>query len=226
MFSHSCSSQAISSNDVVIAGRLRSSIGSNLINHPPKKRVNFPKTMNLTYISDIDEDQILSIHNDLLKNGKKSERKNEKKDNSEDHNRSSFKSNCSRLFKPGQLIKLRFPSISHVVHGNEHGDLYYRRRRGRDWFRISARCVSCISNRTSNNRVPLRQCTYPRRSSRCEVQSSLTPEATQLKQLLRGRGYTEEKNKVYSYIAKPRFTKYIQHIHTGWPVIHGINGVR
>ncbi|XP_012169355.2 uncharacterized protein LOC100649462 [Bombus terrestris] len=188
-------SQAISSNDVVIAGRLRSSIGSNLINHPPKKRVNFPKTMNLTYISDIDEDQILSIHNDLLKNGKKSERKNEKKDNSEDHNRSSFKSNCSRLFKPGQLIKLRFPSISHVVHGNEHGDLYYRRRRGRDWFRISARCVSCISNRTSNNRVPLRQCTYPRRSSRCEVQSSLTPEATQLKQLLRGRGYTEEKNK-------------------------------
>lgn len=96
-----------------------------------------------------------------------------------------FKSNCGLLFKSDQLIKLHLPSSSHVVRGIEHGGLYYHQRRSRDWFRISAGCVSRISNRISRNRVLLRgQCIFSRRNGRHNVHS-LAFGAIQLRQLLK-----------------------------------------
>ncbi|XP_006621644.1 uncharacterized protein LOC102672274 [Apis dorsata] len=74
---------------------------------------------------------------------------------------------------------------SHMVHGIEHGGLYYHQRRSRDWFRISAGCVSRISNRISRNRVLLRgQCISSRRNGRHNVHS-LAFGAIQLRQLLK-----------------------------------------
>lgn len=106
-----------------------------------------------------------------------------------------FKSNCGLLFKSDQLIKLHLPSSSHVVRGIEHGGLYYHQRRSRDWFRISAGCVSRISNRISRNRVLLRgQCISSRRNGRHNVHS-LAFGAIQLRQLLK-RQLCEKRKKV------------------------------
>ncbi|XP_017754047.1 PREDICTED: uncharacterized protein LOC108546473 [Eufriesea mexicana] len=179
-----------STNDVLIANRLQSNIESNMIRNSLKEKENFTKIVNLMCMSNNDEDQIYAIENDSSTN----KSINKENDSSEDRNEKIFKSNCSQIFKPGQLIRLRFPSISHVVHGIEDGGLYYRRRCGRDWFRVSARCVSRISNRTLDNRVSLRgQCISSQRSGRCDVQRSLTSGARQLKQLLQGRTCEESK---------------------------------
>ncbi|KOC62466.1 hypothetical protein WH47_04126, partial [Habropoda laboriosa] len=83
---------------------------------------------------------------------------------------------------------------SHVVHGTEHGGLYYRRRRGPDWFRVSARCVSRISNRGSSNRILRGRCVSSRRGVRCDVQRSSASKARQLKQLVRGQAFEKESN--------------------------------
>lgn len=179
-----------SSNDVVIASRLQSNIESNTIRSSLKEKKNFRKIVNLMCMSNSDENQIYPIENDSCRK----KRISKENDSSEDRNEKIFKSNCSRILKPGQLIRLRFLSISHVVHGIEDGGLYYRRRRGRDWFRVSARCVSRISNRTLDNRVSLRgQCISSQRSGRCDVQRSSTSGARQLKQLLEGRTCEESK---------------------------------
>ncbi|XP_076757242.1 uncharacterized protein LOC143427194 [Xylocopa sonorina] len=137
------------------------------------------------YASSRDEEKISPLKNEPVASKKRGKKKN---DSSEDHNGNSVKSNRSRLFKPGQTIRQRFPSSSHVVHETEHGVLYYRRRGRRDWFRGSARCVSRISNRTSGNRVSLRgQCVSSRRYGRCDVQRSPVPRSRQHGQLLQGR---------------------------------------
>ncbi|KAK9300988.1 hypothetical protein QLX08_006482 [Tetragonisca angustula] len=178
-----------SNNDVVVASRLRIGIGGDLTSGPPEGTV---KIMNVTYVSSIDEH--LSVRNDSPANGKVNESKGEEGRDSEG---SRFKMNCGRLFKPGQLIKLRFPSSSHVVHGIERDDLYYRRRRGRDWFRVSARCVACISNRASNSRAAsLRgKCVSSRHGGRCDDQQSPSiHETARSRQLLLGPDCTEGRN--------------------------------
>ncbi|CAD1480864.1 unnamed protein product, partial [Heterotrigona itama] len=176
--------RTFSPNDLVVASRLQIGIGGDLTSSPPKGTV---KIMSVTYVS--------SIRNDSPANGKVNESKGEGRDS----DGSPFKMNCGRLFKPGQLIKLRFPSSFHVVHGIEHGDLYYRRRRGRDWFRVSARCVACISNRALNSRAAasLRgQCVSSRQGGRCDRcdQPPSIPETARPRQLLLGPGYTEGRN--------------------------------
>ncbi|CAL7941112.1 unnamed protein product [Xylocopa violacea] len=182
-------SQTFPSKDITIANRSRSSIEGNVTRNPLKKWLNSPRSVNQTYVSNRNENQILPLQNDPLVNKKRNKKKN---DSSEDHNGNSLKSNCSRLFKPGQTIRQRFPSSSHVVHEIEHGVLYYRRRGRRDWFRGSARCVSRISNRTSGNRVSLRgQCVSSRRNGRCDVQRSPVSRSRQSRQLLQGRAREE-----------------------------------
>ena len=205
LLSHSCFSRTFSSNnDVVVASRLRIGIGGDLTSGPPEGTV---KIMNVTYVSSIDEH--LSVRNDSPANGKVNESKGEEGRDSEG---SRFKMNCGRLFKPGQLIKLRFPSSSHVVHGIERDDLYYRRRRGRDWFRVSARCVACISNRASNSRAAsLRgKCVSSRHGGRCDDQQSPSiHETARSRQLLLGPDCTEGRNQVYisAWQTEPRFTR-------------------
>ncbi|KOX72439.1 hypothetical protein WN51_01539 [Melipona quadrifasciata] len=196
--------RTFSSNDVVVASRLRIGIGDDLTSSPPKET---PKIMSVTYVSSIDEH--LLIRNDSPANGKVNESKGKE---GRDCKGSPFKMNCGRLFKPGQLIKLRFPSSSHVVHGIERDDLYYRRHRGRDWFRVSARCVTCISNRASNSRAAsLRgQCVSSRHGGRCDDQQSLSiHETARSRQLLLGPGCTEGRNQVYisAWQTEPRFTR-------------------
>ncbi|KAF3422643.1 hypothetical protein E2986_13947 [Frieseomelitta varia] len=138
-------SRTFSSNDdVVVASRLRIGIGDDLTSGPPKGTV---KIMSVTYVSSIDEH--LSIRNDSPANGKVNESKGEE---GRDSKGSPFKMNCGRLFKPGQLIKLRFPSSSHVVHGIERDDLYYRRRRGRDWFRECSKNSSITGEKSEARR--------------------------------------------------------------------------
>ena len=163
------------------------------------------KIMSVTCVSSIDEH--LSIRNDSPANGKVNEGKGEGRDS----DGSPFKMNCGRLFKPGQLIKLRFPSSSHVVHGIERDDLYYRRRRGRDWFRVSARCVACISNRASNSRAAsLRgRSVSSRQGGQCDDQPPSIPETARPRQLLPGPGCTEGRNEVYisAWQTQPRFTR-------------------
>ncbi|XP_017792958.1 PREDICTED: uncharacterized protein LOC108574822 [Habropoda laboriosa] len=184
-------SQTLLSNDIILANRSQNNVATNVRRNPLKKRVNFLTNINLTYTSNVEEDQIYETKYDQLTNIKNSK---QKKDNSEDHNRNPSKPNCCRLFKPGQTIRLRFPSISHVVHGTEHGGLYYRRRRGPDWFRVSARCVSRISNRGSSNRILRGRCVSSRRGVRCDVQRSSASKARQLKQLVRGQAFEKESN--------------------------------
>lgn len=150
----------------------------NLLN----EKSNIPKFMkkSLMYSFYNDKNQIIYIQNLFI-----NERRNKEKNDISSEDRNFFNSNCGLLFKSDQLIKLHLPSSSHVVRGIEHGGLYYHQRRSRDWFRISAGCVSRISNRISRNQVLLRgQCISSRRNGRHNVHS-LAFGAIQLRQLLK-----------------------------------------
>ncbi|XP_029037377.2 uncharacterized protein LOC114873323 isoform X1 [Osmia bicornis bicornis] len=179
-------SQAILSNDMVVANRLRNNIEVNGRRNPLKKKVNFVKRVDSIYESDSEEDRVID--------NCKEQRTKCKEDRtvSEDDDRDPFKSNCSRLFKPGQLIRLRFSSTSRVVDGIEHGGLYYRGRRGCDWFRVDALCVSRISNRTTRNHVLRGRCVSSRkRNGRCDSKRPSISKVSQLKKLSRQRSGKE-----------------------------------
>lgn len=180
-------SQAFLSSDPFVASESRD-IDDDRKRNSLKKGVNFPRSIESSPMWKSDEGQTSFILSGQCGN----ERKDEENDHgSENCNGDPFKSDRCRLFKPGQMIRVHFPSSSHVVHGIENGDLYYRRRRGRDWFRVSARCVSRISNRTTSSRVLLKgRCVSSfRRNGRCDVQRSSSSRSRQLKQLLRGQAW-------------------------------------
>ncbi|XP_076222864.1 inositol 1,4,5-triphosphate kinase 2 isoform X2 [Nomia melanderi] len=137
-------SRASLSSNIVIANQARDDPTGK--KDPVEKRVNFSKTVNVA-----DEDENCPTVARCLSNerkGKKSE------DTPENREKNPSKPVRSRSSKPGQMIDVRFPSSSRVVYGIQYGDPFHqRRRRGRDWFRHSARCVSRISNRTSGDLV-------------------------------------------------------------------------
>ncbi|XP_078046957.1 inositol 1,4,5-triphosphate kinase 2 isoform X3 [Augochlora pura] len=113
-----------------------------------EKRVNFSKIVRITY----EEDESYPIPRKYAATEKSRIRSAD--ETVADRERNPSKSPRIRPMKPGQMIDVRFPSSSRVVYGIQHGGwLNQRRRRGRDWFRHGARCVSRISNRTSGDLV-------------------------------------------------------------------------
>ncbi|CAK9798893.1 Inositol-trisphosphate 3-kinase B [Anthophora quadrimaculata] len=180
-------------SDIIVANLSQNNVESNVRRNLSKKKVNFLTNINRTYASNVEEVQIHRTKHNQSTNINNTKESN---DNLEDHIGNSSKPNCGRLFKPGQTIRLRFPSISHVVHGTEHGGLYYRRCRDCDWFRISARCVSRISNRGSSNRILRGRCVSSRRDARRDVHRSSASKVKQLKQLLRGQPFEKESSVV------------------------------
>lgn len=177
---------------MVVANRLRNNIEINARRNPLKKKVNFVKRVDLICTSDSEEDRVIDNCKEqrITLNEKKC--KEDRDTVSEDDDRDPFKSNSSRLFKPGQFVRLRFSSTSCVVDGIEHGGLYYRRRRGCDWFRVDARCDSRISNRTTRNHVLRRRCvSFRKRNGRCDNKRPSILKVSQLKKLLRQRSGKE-----------------------------------
>ncbi|XP_017878979.1 uncharacterized protein LOC108624297 [Ceratina calcarata] len=196
-------SESSLSNDTVIANREQTNNNEvNMTRNSTKKRLNFPKNANPTRSPNNEEEEIPFFE---------SENKSNKEEDdiiscniTRDKDLVGLKSNCGRPLKSGQTNGPRFPSSYRMVYGTEHGGLYYRRRRRRDWFRVNARCVSHISNRASNVRVwSLRgRCASSRRSERRDVQRAAASRTGQSKQLVTTRVEArEERAKVVTATA-------------------------
>ncbi|XP_076393506.1 uncharacterized protein LOC143265416 isoform X2 [Megachile rotundata] len=70
--------------------------------------------------------------------------------------------------------------------------VHHRRRRGCDWFRVDARCVSRISNRKSRNRVLRGRCVSSRkRNGRRDIERPSISKVSQLKALSRRQSNKE-----------------------------------
>ncbi|XP_033335067.2 inositol 1,4,5-triphosphate kinase 2 isoform X1 [Megalopta genalis] len=147
-----------------------------------EKRVNFSKIVRITY----EEDQSYPI---LRKYAATEKRRVRRTDEAvADRERNPSKSPRARRMKSGQMIDVRFPSSSRVVYGIQHGGwLNQRRRRGRDWFRHGARCISRISNRTSGDLVRRGRWESSRKQGRRDENSyTVLRRRQQSKQLSRG----------------------------------------
>ncbi|XP_076168404.1 inositol 1,4,5-triphosphate kinase 2 isoform X3 [Ptiloglossa arizonensis] len=175
------------SNDIAVLKRLWGNIESNPRRNLIKKKVNFTKNVSVTsgITLNFDEVQYCQNRNESLINEKKNKEDNNTLD---DRNRIPFKSTRTRSLKSGQMILLRFPSSSRVVHGIQHGGLYYHHRRhGRDWFGLGARCVSRISNRTFGDLVSRGRCESSWKRGRRDEKRFSILKRKQSKQLLQRR---------------------------------------
>ncbi|XP_076635132.1 inositol 1,4,5-triphosphate kinase 2 isoform X2 [Colletes latitarsis] len=189
-------SRASPSSDTAVPNRSWKNVKTNPEKSPIKKRVNF--AMNISRTSNLTPsfDEVLygQYRNECLSNEAKNRENN---DTVDDRDGTPFETSRARSLKSGQTILLRFPSSSRVVHGIQHGGVYYHhRRRGRDWFRHGARCVSRISNRTSRDLVLRGRCESSRKRRRGDGNRSAILRRRQSKQLLlRRRADTERRPK-------------------------------
>ncbi|XP_076669792.1 uncharacterized protein LOC143369570 isoform X2 [Andrena cerasifolii] len=151
------SRRASPSNDITAASRSRSSIEGATGKDPPKQRVNSIRAVSVTstLTSSAEESRHHPSRNDW-----KSKIADDK---AKDRNGNPFEWNGARWSKAGQAYGPRFPSSSRVVHGIQDGGVLYYHR-GRDWFRLGARCVARISNRTAAEAASRGRCASSRRA--------------------------------------------------------------
>ncbi|XP_043265218.1 uncharacterized protein LOC122404910 isoform X2 [Colletes gigas] len=177
-------SRASPSSDTAVPNRSWKNVRTSPEKSPIKKRVNFATNISITSNSTSGFDEVPNgqYRNERPANEAKNKESN---DTVDDRDGIPFESSRARSLKPGQTISPRFPSSSRVVHGIQHGGVYYHhRRRGRDWFRLGARCVSRISNRTSRDLVPRGRCESSRKRKRGDGNRSAILRRRQPKQLL------------------------------------------